>query len=126
MLAEGGANEINAGGTIRSFVTARDQTFFRVSSAEQSSEGGFLTATAPRSSTWAREALALPPENDASFIQEVLVPAGTRLQRSRALPLFGRQGGGEQFQLLQRIPTSNFGFRRVFGTNTIEVCRPAH
>ncbi len=58
---------------------------------------------------WAREALALPPGNQATYIQEVLVPAGTRLQRSRALPAFGRRGGAEQFQLLDRIPDSNFG-----------------
>jgi hypothetical protein len=40
---------------------------------------------------------------------EVLVPAGTRLQRSRALPAFGARGGGEQFEILDRIPDDNFG-----------------
>ena len=40
---------------------------------------------------------------------EVRVPAGTRLQRSRALPAFGRRGGAEQFQLLDEIPNANFG-----------------
>jgi len=43
------------------------------------------------------------------MIQQVLVPAGTRLQRSRALPAFGRRGGGEQFELLDRIRSGNFG-----------------
>lgn len=50
--------------------------------------------------------------NPSEFIQEVIVPAGTRLQRSRALPVpeFGRfRGGAEQFELLERIPTGNFG-----------------
>jgi hypothetical protein len=51
----------------------------------------------------------LPTSNQASYLQEVLVPAGTRLQRSRALPNFGRRGGGEQFEILDRIPDDNFG-----------------
>ena len=59
---------------------------------------------------FAREAFSLPPWNRADFVQDVLVPAGTRLQRSRALgvPGWGR-GGAEQFELLESIPTSNFG-----------------
>ena len=71
----------NAGGFVRSFVSSQDQTFFRVFSGDASA-GRFLTAVPPRSSAFAREALALPPGNKAEFIQEVLVPAGTRLQRS--------------------------------------------
>lgn len=92
----GAGDEIaNAGGVIRSFVASQDQTFFRVSSSAQNSTGGFLTAVQPRSSAFAREALSLPSINDASLIQQVFVPAGTRLQRSRALPAFGRRGGAE-------------------------------
>jgi len=71
--------------------------------------GGFLTRVAPTSQRGAIEGLALPPGNSAEFIQRVLVPAGTRLQRSRALPAFGRRGGKEQFQLLDEIPNTNFG-----------------
>jgi RHS repeat-associated protein len=96
----------NGGGVIRSFVTKADETYYRVFS--KSTTGAFLTKAKPRSQAWAREALALPSGNDADFIQEVLVPAGTRLQRSRALPAFGRRGGGEQFELLDRIPSRNF------------------
>ena len=55
------------------------------------------------------EALALSPGNNADFIQQVIVPAGTRIQRSRALPAFGRRGGKEQFELLEKIPRENFG-----------------
>jgi hypothetical protein len=33
----------------------------------------------------------------------VIVPSGTTLQRSRALPAFGARGGAEQFELLQSI-----------------------
>jgi hypothetical protein len=104
----------NAGGFIRSFVTKEDQFFYRVSSGAQDSVGGFLTSVRPKSSAYAREALALPGINDASLIQTVLVPAGTRLQRSRALPAFGRRGGAEQFRLLNNIPAENFGFRMNF------------
>jgi RHS repeat-associated protein len=105
----------NAGGRIVSDVTTIDQTFFRVFSGN-TKIGGFLTAVPPRSSAFAQETLALPKTNSATFIQEVLVPAGTRIQRSRALPirqaddLFPlRRGGSEQFQLLDRIPIENFG-----------------
>ncbi len=104
-----GSQVPNAGGVIRSFVQEADRTYYRVFS--ENPQGAFLTAVKPRSSSFAQEALALPPGNTANFVQEVLVPAGTRLQRSRALaaPEFGRmRGGGEQFQLLDSIPNSNF------------------
>jgi len=97
----------NAGGAIRSFTTQSDEVFYRVFSGDNVT-GGFLTKTPPSGSSFAREALALPPGNQAEFIQQVVVPAGTRLQRSRALPAFGRSGGAEQFQLLDQIPDSAF------------------
>lgn len=62
----------------------------------------------PRSAAWAREALALPPGNNADFIQQVFVPEGTMLQRSRALGVFGHRGGGEQFRLLETLPDASF------------------
>ena len=98
----------NAGGKIVSDVTKQDEVFFRVFSGD-STRGGFLTKVPPTSQRGAVEGLALPPGNNADFIQQVLVPAGTRLQRSRALPAFGRRGGKEQFQLLDNIPNENFG-----------------
>ena len=98
----------NAGGKIISEITKKDAVFFRVFSGN-STAGGFLTKVAPTSRNGAIEGLALPPGNTAEFIQRVLVPAGTRLQRSRALPAFGRRGGKEQFELLDQIPTQNFG-----------------
>lgn len=97
----------NAGGAIRSFVQEADQIYYRVFTEKQT--GSFLTAVPPSSSSYAREALSLPSENTAAYIQKVLVPAGTRLQRSRALPAFGHRGGAEQFELLQKIPDKNFG-----------------
>ena len=101
----------NAGGVIRQFTQQGDQVYYRVFSGD-SSVGSFLTAVPPRSSAYAREALALPPGNEATFVQEVLVAHGTPVLRSRALPqpAWGRtRGGAEQFELLQHIPTNNFG-----------------
>jgi len=107
-LLTAGSRVPNAGGRIISFVTPEQRTFYRVYSGD-SSVGSFLTSVKPRSSAFAREALALPPGNQATFVQEVIVPAGTRIQRSRALPAFGRRGGAEQFELLEHIPVGNFG-----------------
>src|SRR3972149_4382399 len=98
----------NAGGFIRSFLTKEDQIFFRVFSGDNKT-GRFLTKVRPKNRQQAIEGLALPSGNEAEFIQEVLVPAGTRLQRSRALSAFGRRGGREQFELLNKIPDENFG-----------------
>lgn len=48
--------------------------------------------------------------HDSVFItSEVVVPAGTRLQRSRAAAAFGKRGGAEQFELIDKIPKENFG-----------------
>ena len=107
-----GARVANERGVVREFVTETDQVFFRVFSEGRT--GGFVTALRPRSSAFAQEALALPRLNRAEFIQEVLVPSGTRLRRSRAAPLRAddifpnRRGGAEQFELLDRIPRDNF------------------
>ncbi|MGH7802413.1 MAG: RHS repeat-associated core domain-containing protein, partial [Thermodesulfobacteriota bacterium] len=98
----------NAGGFIRSFVTKEDQIFFRLFSGDNKT-GRFLTKVRPKNRQQAIEGLALPSGNEAEFIQEVLVPAGTRLQRSRTLSAFGRRGGREQFELLNKIPDENFG-----------------
>jgi RHS repeat-associated protein len=100
----------SAGGVIRHFRQQAEQIYYRVYSAN--AVGKWLTAVRPRSSAWAREALSLPPGNAATFLQEVRVPSGTLLERSRALPVeaWGRFGGGaEQYQLLEEIPLSSFG-----------------
>lgn len=93
----------NAGGNIVSFTTTETETYFRVYSNNPNG-GGFLTKVAPKSSSIAREGLSLPPSNTATFIQEVTVPSGVILQRSRALPAFGGRGGLEQFQILNYDP----------------------
>ncbi len=97
----------NAGGKIVSFVTAKTERYYRVYSKNR--VGGFLTKVKPKNSRYATEGLALPAGNEAKYVQEVVVPAGTRLQRSRCLPAFGRRGGLEQFELLDKIPESSFG-----------------
>lgn len=102
-----------AGGFIRSFVTAKEEVYYRVYSGD-SRVGSFLTKTPPSSSLDARNRLALPPENKAEKIQIVIVPPGTRMIRSRALPNFGSRGGGEQFQLIDKIPEENFGLGKDF------------
>ena len=109
-LVEAGSEIANAGGAIRSFVLDAASTYYRVFT--ETRVGRFLTRVPPRSASYAREALALPPQNTAEFVQEVVVPAGTRLQRSRTLPAFGRRGGAEQFELLERIPNESFGTGR--------------
>lgn len=98
------------GGAVRQFEQAADQTYYRVFSGN-SPQGSWLTAVPPKSSAFAQEALTLPPGNNANLIQQVLVPKGTMLERSRAIsvPEWGRlRGGAEQFELLNRIPASNF------------------
>jgi RHS repeat-associated protein len=100
----------NAGGVVRQFVQPTDRVYYRVFSEKP--VGSYLTSVEPRTAAWAQEALALPPWNKATYVQEVLVPTGTRLQRSRTIPMadWGRaRGGAEQFELLDRIPTTNFG-----------------
>ncbi|EMO56062.1 RHS repeat-associated core domain protein [Leptospira santarosai str. CBC1416] len=100
----------NAGGRIRKFTQEEDAYYYRVFSGDKT-VGGFLTKTPPKSSAWAQEALSLPPGNNADFIQKVLVPKGTELTRSRALPVpeWGRmRGGAEQFELNSRISPKNF------------------
>ncbi|WP_161487377.1 hypothetical protein [Sulfitobacter sp. HI0076] len=96
-----------AAGRIRSFVTQKTETYYRVYSGDKTT-GGFLTKSRPKSREWAQQALTLPPSNKATKIQKVIVPAGTRLIRSRALGAFGRRGGAEQFLLLDKIPRGNF------------------
>jgi hypothetical protein len=48
--------------------------------------------------------MALPPGNRADMIQEVMVPKGTLLQRSRALGNVWGRGGAEQFEVFKIKP----------------------
>jgi hypothetical protein len=101
----------SAGGVIRQFEQPAARTYYRVFSGD-ATVGKWLTSVPPRSSAFAQEALALPPWNTATLIQEVRVPAGTMMERSRAIPVpeWGRlRGGAEQFMLLEEIPRSSFG-----------------
>ena len=85
--------------------------FYRVYS-DDATVGSWLTAVRPRSQAWAREALSLPPWNRATHFQEVRVPRGTLMERSRArgVPEWGRgRGGAEQFKLMEAIPEASFG-----------------
>jgi hypothetical protein len=105
----------STGGAIRRFEQQGDRIYYRVYSGD-ATRGAWLTARPPKSSDWAREALALPPWNSAAFVQEVKVPHGTLLERSRATPVpeWGRKrGGAEQFKLLEAIPDSNFGSGKI-------------
>ena len=52
---------------------------------------------------------ALPPGNQATFVQVVIVPAGTCLQSSIAADAYGQTGRALQFELLDLIPRSSFG-----------------
>lgn len=103
----------NAGSPIRSFVTETDMTYYRVYSGDNT-VGGYLTGAPPFSADDAVAGLALPPANRADFIQQVNVPAGTRLQSSIATEAFDQPGGLLQFELLDRIPTSAFGEGKPF------------
>ena len=101
----------NAGAPIRSFVVEQDTVFFRVFSDPARQTGGFLVSTPPQSPSQAISSLALPPENSATLLQEVVVPAGPRLQSSIATDTFGQPGGALQFEILPqspRIPDENF------------------
>jgi RHS repeat-associated protein len=101
----------SAGGVIRQFEQTGDKVYYRVFSGD-ADIGNWLTAVPPRSSAWAQEALSLPPGNKATMIQEVLVPNGTLLERSRAISMreWGRMhGGAEQFKVIDPIPRQNYG-----------------
>jgi hypothetical protein len=101
----------SSGGVTRRFEQPEDKLYYRVYSGN-ATIGGWVTALPPKSSAWAKEALALPPGNKATMVQKVLIPKGTAIERSRATPMpeWGRtRGGAEQFKLLDEIPRANFG-----------------
>jgi hypothetical protein len=75
----------------------------------ESTTGRYLTGSPPANADAAVSGLALPPGNRADFIQDVMVPAGTRMQSSIASRAFGQDGGLLQFELLERIDPKYFG-----------------
>ena len=82
---------------------------YRVWGGDSQKVGAWLTPFRPIDATSARRELALPPNNSARYVSGVLIPAGTRVQIGIAGPAFGQPGGALQVQLLERIPSSNFG-----------------
>ncbi|MCB9093016.1 MAG: DUF637 domain-containing protein, partial [Halobacteriovoraceae bacterium] len=105
-------------GVVREFMTEQDEIYYRVFSEGGNQTGSYVTKKRPLSSDWAQEALSLPEFNDASLIQEVLIPRGTKLRRSRAAGLKAhsifpkRRGGGEQFKIInnfENVPKFKFG-----------------
>ena len=87
-------------GPIESIVLQQETVMYRVWGGESGRVGQWLTPTRPKSSTSARQLLALPDSNTAEYVSEVVVPAGTRIQVGRAAANFGQQGGALQVQLL--------------------------
>lgn len=82
---------------------------YRVWGGGAGQAGSWLTPIRPVSSAAAREGLALPAENAATYVSRVTLPPGVRMQVGTAAPAFGQRGGWAQVQLLERIPLSGFG-----------------
>jgi len=82
---------------------------YRVWGGGSGQAGEWLTPIDPASSAAARAGLALPEGNAASYVSQVLVPAGTRIQVGVAGEAFGQAGGWTQVRLLEQIPLSSFG-----------------
>jgi hypothetical protein len=90
-------------------VTQGEESLYRVWGGDSAQAGEWLTQIEPLSSASARAGLALPPGNLATFVSQVLVPAGTRVQVGLAGAAFGQPGGWLQLRLLERIPLESFG-----------------
>jgi RHS repeat-associated protein len=97
------------GSTVLSAVTSAPMVLYRVLGETSEQVGRWLTATRPTSAALARSTLSLPPSNPATFYQEVLVPAGTRIQVGITNGLWGNPGRGLQIELLDNIPSTAFG-----------------
>jgi hypothetical protein len=96
-------------GEIRSVTAASDTTMYRVWGGGARQVGSWLSPVPPTSAASATESLALPAANTAQFYSKVLVPTGTRYQIGTAAAANGLGGGGVQVQLIDQIPTANFG-----------------
>jgi RHS repeat-associated protein len=96
-------------GDIISTTTEVDMTLYRVWGDGSSQAGQWLAPTLPETAAEARATLALPAQNSAAWVSEVLVPAGTQIQFGLAAAANGQPGGAWQVQLLGLIPISSFG-----------------
>jgi hypothetical protein len=70
-----------------------------------------MSLTKPTSAERAIQDFALQPGNTAQYYQEVYIPPGTRYQSgtAAAVPDWGRRGGGQQIQLLEKLPAEHHG-----------------
>lgn len=97
-------------GEIVSTVTTSETTAWRYwNGSEATRVGRWLSPRFYESAAEARSALSLPPENTASYVQLVRIPAGTRILYGRAAGAWGQAGGGAQIQLLYNLDRSMFG-----------------
>lgn len=96
-------------GNSLSRLSSEGETMYRVWGGGADQAGSWLTPIKPVSSAAAREGLALPAENAATYVSRVTLPPGVRMQVGTAAPAFGQSGGRAQAQLLERIPLSSFG-----------------
>lgn len=114
--ANGGVRAIEAStrvapwaGSSLSRLSTAGEKMYRVWGGSADQAGSWLTPIRPSSAAAAREGLALPAENAATYVSEVILPAGIRMQVGTAGTAFGQPGGWAQAQLLERIPLSSFG-----------------
>jgi RHS repeat-associated protein len=99
-------------GPVLAGTTDREVTMYRIWGGEEPGASGLLghwvTPVKPTSAAEARASLSLPPENQALFVSEVKVPAGTRFYAGEAAPKFGNSGGGVQVYLIDSPPVTSF------------------
>ncbi len=107
LLTGGGVNSWEGG--ITSTITDSPTTMWRVWGGGSGRTGQWLSTVKPTNAFEAQEGLALPPGNTATFLSQVVVPAGVRIQIGQAAGIWGRAGGWEQVQLLDKIPAGSFG-----------------
>lgn len=116
VATEAGPLALNAGsevsqwaGPTLSRVTQTEETMYRAWGGGSGQAGEWLTPINPVSSAAARAGLALPEGNAATYVSEVLVPAGTRMQVGVVGEAYGQVEGWTQVRLLEQIPLSSFG-----------------
>ena len=114
-IAKGFSPPYDAGSQVRTFTTTSEMQFVRVSTVDNP-QGAFLVR--------AKEIAGMTPEQIQQYlalpkvptqIADVIVPTGTNMQVGHvaAQPNFGvASKGGMQYQLLNPIPSNNFGIPR--------------
>ena len=96
-------------GSSLSTVAKENLTMYRIFGGKANQVGSWLTPERPISSAIARSGLSLPNDNAATFVSEVIVPAGTRFQIGLAGPAFGQPGGAVQVRLIDILPSNLYG-----------------